>query len=209
MHKKAVIIIAIIVGVLIITSGVVGAIVALNRSVEPAKVDPTVATKDVDPLKQEDQTTPDLSVDLGACTTIPLITITKNLKPPVTDIRDAENRGFGYENGGNRSQSCVYAFSAENNLNNRLTITVSEFKDNTSKSDAIKGLEDYEAVSGIGEEAGFTSSQDAEFLKQNTYSLFVIKGQEQFTFAITQPSESDVFTVTTAKAALEEIAKTL
>lgn len=209
MHKKAIIIIAVIAGILIIASGVVGVIVALNRSATPSQADTSTAAADADPSKQEERTTPDLSVDLGACTIIPFSTITKNLKPPVADVRDAENRGFGYEGNGDRSQSCVFAFSADSTTDNRFTIIVTEFKDDTNKNNAVKGLEDYEAVTGIGDHAGFISSQDSEVIKQNTYTLLVITGSKQYTFTLAQPSESDVFTKPTAQTALEAIAESL
>lgn len=209
MHKKAVIIIAIIVGVLIIASGVVGTIIALNHNKNEAALTTPTPKGDPDPTKQEEQTTPDLSVDLGACSAVPFVTITKALKPPVSEVRDAKNLGFGYEAGGNRSQSCAYPFSENNNQNNRFTLTVTEFSSNENKNNAVKGFEDYTLVSGIGENAGFTSYQDSAVTKRNSYSLFVIIDQKQYAFTILQPNESDVFTITTAQKALEEIARSL
>lgn len=209
MHKKAVIIIAIIVGVLIIASGVVGTIVALNHNKNESAQTTPAPKGSSDATKQEEQTTPDLSVDLGACSSIPFATITKALKPPVVDVRDAKNLGFGYEKNGNRSQSCAYPFSENNNQSNRFTLTITEFSTDENKSNAVKGFEDYTAVSGIGEKAGFTSYQDAAVTKQNSYSLFVIIDQKQYGFTILQPNDSDAFTVTTAQKALEEIAQSL
>jgi hypothetical protein len=103
----------------------------------------------------------------------------------------------------------VYAFSDDNTTDNRLTIIVTEFKDDTNKSNAIKGFEDYETVTGIGDHAGFMSSQDPEVTKQNTYSLSVIIESKQYTFTLAQPSESDVFTTSSAQTVLKEIAKSL
>lgn len=208
MHKKAVVIIAIIAGLLIIASGVVGTILILNPNKANQSAGPE-SSVDIDPLKQEEQTTPDLSVELGACTAVSHDDIANALSPMITEVRDANNRGFGYEGNGDKSQSCVYAFSAENNLSNRLTVTVVEFKDETNKANAAMGLEDNTAVSGIGDKAAFSSQVDTDVLKQHSYSLFVIIDMKQYALTILQPSDSDKFTAETAQTALETIAKSI
>lgn len=208
MHKKLIVIIAVIVGVLIIAAGVVGAITVLNKQHDAQKAEETAKNWDADPTKQEAQTTPDLSVDLGACTVVSAETIANSLKPPVTEVRDAENRGFGYEMNGDRSQSCVFAFSAADNLMNRFTLTVTEFKDDTNKKNAVTELANYTMVSGIGEKAGYQAASD-ENLKQDSYILIFIKDMKQYTLGILQPSEGDVFAKDTAQTALEKIAKSI
>jgi len=208
MHKKLIIIIAIVVGVLIIAAGVVGAITVLNKQNNAKTVEETAKNWDADPSKQEAQTTPDLSVDLGACTTLSVETISDSLKPNVTEVRDANNRGFGYEMNGDRSQSCVYAFSASENLSNRFTLTVTELKDDTNKKNAIADLANYTEVSGVGEKAGFLFEGN-EDLMQNSYTLIVVKDMNRYTLNILQPSDDDAFTKDNAQAALLKIAQSI
>jgi hypothetical protein len=209
MHKKAIIVIAIIVGLLIITSGVVGAVLVLNKKTSPTTSDQTPATVNGGPEEQEAQTTPDLSVDLGACTVVTHTDVSESLAPTITSVRDAVNRGFGYERNGDKSQSCVYPFSADDNLSNRLTVTVTEFSSATNKSDAEQAIEDFSEVTGIGEKASFMSALGTTDFKQNTYSLFVIKDMKMYLFAIAQPTDSDKFTAASAQSALETLAKSL
>jgi hypothetical protein len=200
MHKKLVIIIAIFVGVLIVASGVIGAMVVLNRN-NAASNSPMTATTDTDPSKQEDQTTPDLSVDLGACTVVSYSTISEALALYIPEVRDANNRGFGYEGNGDRSQSCVYAFSSKDNQSNRLTVTVTEFSNEANKSNTILDHKDNVSVAGIGESAYFATSTDA-VANQTSYSLFVIKDMKLYTFVILQNEDTDKFTAASAKEAL-------
>jgi hypothetical protein len=202
MHKKVVIIIAIAVGVLITVSGVVGTILVLNRD---TTTPPTTSTIEINDSEQESQTTPDLSVDLGACTIVSYYTISEALALYIPEVREANNRGFGYEENGDRSQSCVYAFSAKNNLYNRFTLTVTEFLNETNKNNVILAHKDDTIVAGLGEKAYSATNTEA---KQTSYSLFMIKDMKLYTFVILQGAV-DQFTETSAHEALATIAKTV
>jgi hypothetical protein len=208
MHKKAIIVIAIIVGLLIVTSGVVGAILVLNKKTD-SNTGVIPGTVNGSPEEQESQTTPDLSVDLGACTVVSQADVSGAVSPQIATVRDAVNRGFGYEKNGDKSQSCVYPFSADSNLTNRLTITVTAFNNETNKNNSISDLNDFTAVQGIGEKAAFTSETDETSLQQNTYSLFFINDMTLYRFTIAQPIDGDKFTAATAQSALETLAKSL
>lgn len=206
MHKKVIIIIAIIVGLLMVGGGIVGAILISQRPATPAaSTESPVSDLDADPAKQEAQTTPDLSIDLGACTAVTHEVLNEALVPPLKDVRDAINRGFGHEANGDKSQSCVYPFSVENTLNNRFTLTVTEFKDATNKADAIKGLASYTELPDIGEKAGYSAATDTD-LKQNSYMLLFVEDMKLYSLILLQPLDSDVFSKETAQAALVTIA---
>lgn len=215
-HKKLIIVIAIAVGALIITSGVIGAVLSINRQVAP-EVAVAPAPQDSDPTKQEAETTPDLSVDLGACTVVDFATIQSALGNVVTTIQPAINRGVGRDQFDGQSQSCIYGFTTEDTTNDRLTITVAQFASESIKGDAVAGYKDIAAsVASIGEQAYFLITTDKTTVEGNPYpvdrrmyELSFFDGLKLYTFTITQPAADDALTAQTAQAALEVIARSI
>ena len=210
MRKKVIIIVASVVGALLVTGGVVGALYFINHgapkpTAKVAAFDPTKGHSNADPTLQESQTTPDLSVDLGACSLVTQGAIEAALG---VKTQAADNRGYAHEGAGDASQSCVFAFSADSNASNRLTVTVTKFANQATRTLAVTGFADATKVDSLGDSAYFTSQPGDRNLKQDQYTLFVFKGLMGYDFTILQPTPGDTFTSTSAQTDLTSVAKT-
>jgi|GEM_PF-3454945 len=213
-HHKIIVIVAIFVGVLIFGAGAYGVWRQIeSRSSTTETTEEAVfadeATWDNDPTKQEEQTTPDLSVDLGACTFVNKSAIESAVKPVVTVVGEPSNRGYGHESNGNESQTCTYTLGEIASIDNRFIVTVTKFAKDQAKKDSLTEAATFEAVAGIGQKAFFAKDAgEDESVDSNGYSLHVYKDLALYTFTIRQPMAKDVFTDQTAKTALESVAKT-
>jgi len=209
MRKKVIIIVASVVGVLLISGGVVGALVLTRGAApQPAKTtpfDPTKGHSNSDPALQESQTKPDLSVDLGACSLVTQGAIEQALG---IKTQPADNRGYGHEGTGDEAQSCVFAFSADSNASNRLTVTVTKFANQDNADLAMSGFKNEANIDSLGDAAYFVSQPGDANQKQNAYALTVFKDLKQYDFTILQPVPGDIYTDASAKAALVATAKT-
>jgi len=210
MRKKVIIIIASVLGAVIVTGGVVGALYLINHgapkpAAKVATFDPTKGHSNADPTLQESQTKPDLSVDLGACSFVTQGSIEAALG---IKTQPADNRGYGHEGSGDVSQSCVYAFSADNNAANRLTVTVTKFMNQDNATASKSDFSGATKVSDLGDVAYFTSQLNETGLNQDQYALFVFKDLKRYDFTILQPVPGDTYSVSSAQAALTAIAKT-
>lgn len=212
-RNKVFLIIASLVGVIMIAAGVVGALSVLNRAADtPSETIPDQTTElSDDPAKQEAQTLPDLSEDFGACTVITKDQVAAALSPTISSVPDFKNRGFGYLQGGDKAQTCLYDFSDGARLNDRLLITVTQFSEASHADDVQKGLKEDKAtaVSGLSNTAYFATSSDNEELNETRYALHIFKDDKQYTFELIQPFDGNDFTVESARSALTRLAETV
>jgi len=218
MQKKALIIVISIVAVLVIAGGVTGALL-LAKVAQPLRTTadmsdtPTAPVIDnekqtEDPSKQDATATPNLSVDLGACTIITQATIQTAIGNKAT-VAAADNRGYSKEANGDGIQQCVFSFAADGSLNNRYVTRVTSFANEASKTNSLGALGEYATVSGLGEAAFFSAEsepQDDRTAARNDYTLYVVKDMKLYMLTIAQPGDADLFTSLTAQAALKQIA---
>lgn len=202
MKKLILISIAIILGLaaLVVTS------VFLYRHVQPVKETESSAyvptepssTLSPDSTKQEAQTTPDLSKDLGACNVTSVDAINAMLN---TSAQPANNRGIAHIRGG-EAQSCVYSLSQDDVGSNRVTITVTDYATSDAQNQAATGYSAYTPVGGVGEQAYFLTSANGTI-----YTLAVLKDQKSVEFMLTVPSSTNPFTDSLALDALKALAQ--
>ena len=217
MSKKALIILISFASIIVIAGGVVGALVLIKGSAdkvtdsnqsEVAKDD----SRDTDPSKQEETVTPDMSIDLGACTILTQATLQSTLTPAIKTVGEAVNRGYTKEFNGDELQSCIFGFTADNSMENRFTTTVTRFTKDTSKEAAIKGFAGATTADNIGDIAYYLTSNAPEGEStpaRNDYGLYVFKGMKLTSFVISQPGTSDVFTEATAQEKLRTLAQSI
>lgn len=202
---KALIIIGSTLGVMVVAlSVVIGLYLWQGAPNDEGDTTPSDAqTFTFDPAQQESQTVPDLSTDLGACTTVSAAMITSALQPVALTPGEADNRGVGFEGEGSQSQSCVYRFNEGPALIDRLTITVTTHPTLTVRDAYIEGLEDTTPVEAIQQAAYFISSQTDD---ENRYMLVVAHELRTTSFLVQQPTEMDVFDSASAREVLVTLA---
>lgn len=200
-----------VVGVLALTNGFGVVSTESEASQTPDKDSKDNKPEYADPSKQESQTTPDLSKDLGACTILSRESIVAATQQRVATVGAAVNRGYASESDGDGSQGCTYAFSDVDALNDRLGVTVTTFSTNERLAASKSAYTNEEKVDGIGDAAYFMSvstESSAGTPAQNSYSLSIFKGSKLYVITIAQPTDSDAFTRSTAREAIVEIAST-
>ena len=214
-HKSRLIIISI--AIVIVIAALVTALLVVTTQ---HKVTPAVATtikndpaKD-NPANQESLITPDLSKDLGACTAISKDTITSALGSKVESVGNSVNLGYAGSaaKGGDGSQTCVFPFSSANALNNRYSTTVTLFATADSKKAAQSAYSAMTKIDGIGDAAYFetvNTEASAGTAALHAYNAYVFSGGKLYTLTISQPTDSDTFTSTSAQEALTTIAKSM
>ena len=214
MVKKIPLILISIAGVVVVAGGVVAGLTAFVGN-DSKTAETSNATKPVnndlvetDPAKQELNTTPDLSKDLGACTTVTKASVVSAIGSSVVLVGEPTNRGYGKEGVGTGSQSCTFALSDKDAINDRLSVSVTVFENDETLAVSKQAYVDAEKIQNIGEVAYFqTNSTPASSVTpaQNDYSIAVFKGMKLYAFTIAQPAEDDAFTSASAKIALTSI----
>ncbi len=217
MNKKALIITLSIIGVLLVSGGVFGALVLFGNSSE-SNTESVTKKGDQGLSKQEADVIPDLSLDLGACTIVTKTQITTALASyDITTISEGHDRGIADTGRGIKAQSCVFVFNNSTDINDRLTVTVNKFPNDATKmtalsgfttTDQASGLQNQSTISSVGEAAFYGTSQDPA-LSINTYVVFVFKDDKQYDITLSRPSATDMFTATTAKTVLSGLVKNL
>ena len=215
LNKRKLVIISI--AAVIVVAAIVTTVLFLtmHRAVAPSvttasKSDPAKA----DPSKQEAQTTPDLSKDLGACTAVTKATVVTALGTKVKTVGDADNRGYAGSSakGDAGSQTCVFALSSANTLNNRYSTTVTQFSTTDSQKVSEEAYVAMTKLDGIGTSAYFEAvdtTASAGTTALHAYNVYIFSGSKLYTLTLTQPTDLDAFTSTTAQAALTTIAKSI
>lgn len=205
MSKKVLLIIGSILAVVVIAGAAVGGLVLLQGSpqTEETPTAPAASEPSFAPDQQEAQATPDLSLDLKACTIVDKSAIETAFPASIGTIRDADNRGVGYEPGGARSQSCVYRLEDGQALTNRFTVTVTTYADASAVALAKEGYTDSVETSLPGAEA--FSYNEASDLSQ-LYSVIIFTGTSSALFALQLPTNQEAISSADASAALIRLA---
>lgn len=218
MIKKIALVGISIVSVIVVAGAVVAALmffVGDNKKDETANITPETAVKNdpskSDPSKQEQYGDVDLSKDLGACTVVVKADIVAALGGSIPAIADGKNRGYALDSAGNGLQSCIYAFSDDNAINNRFSVTVMVYKTDAllaASKDVFNDTQKVELASGEGYFLTTSVPESAQTPAQNDYSLFVFKDNKLYQFTISRPADIDTFTATAAQTALVAIVAT-
>ena len=210
MSKKLIIIS--VVSILVISGGVVGALLLTKGQPKPSTTD-TVAFDNQPKTKVE--TKADLSKDYGACELVKKDFIKSTLGKSADSLQGPDNVGRAYVGNGDESQTCVYSFAAGGTIDNSFgadngfSVTVYAFKDQTTL-DTLQAVENTHAVavSNLGDSATFTTYADFN-PGQTQYILTVYSGLKYYAYTLTQPTKSATFTQASAKTALLDIANSV
>lgn len=190
----------------IISAGIAVAVLAFfqGNTEEPVNT-PTAQTGEIspDPAAQEAQTTPDLSADLKACTIVSKQTIAEAF-PELATLRDGDNLGVGNEFDGSRSQTCVYRLEEGQALTNRISVTVTDYQNESRTTLAKEGYVDPISLSRSGVEAYAYTESDQE---RRFVSVIVFSGTTSELYAITLPASSELLSEQAAQAALTRLAE--
>jgi hypothetical protein len=160
------------------------------------------------------ETTPDLSVNYGACDLVSVSEIKASLGETADTISEGFNTGRGYESNGNSAQNCVYGLSEKvtsitsEMLDNSLYTTVYVYGSQESKDADQAVYTSNTVVTGIGDKAVFINSSDAD-LKTTKYELRVASGMRYFAFTLKQATDSTLLDEPSAIAALKELASNI
>lgn len=208
--NKRVIVLGILI-VIIVASGIFGALYVLNNH-DAA----TTENKDFspDPAKQESQTEPDLSRDLGACESYP-IKVKDVLGDRVDYVSEPDNRGIGHEPSGDTTQSCVYHLKQNETGDNRLILSVTEFSNDTNKQAALDAFNEQKSIkSELDDEqnidgAYYVNANTGEDSTQHTYSVYVFFQNRLIQYQLDQPASSGTFDEQSAEQALLTIANSI
>lgn len=205
MNKKVLIALIVVVG-LLAAGAVTWAVIVnqlRNEAVSRPTLDPT-RPSDVaaDPALQEAQVVPDLSTDLGACSSV-----TRSIIDQATglDAREPKNLGIANEGRGNTAQTCVYSFDDSDSQTNRFVLTITAQASEEVKKAALADYPSSSIVSGVGETAYYVTSSLTS-PAQNQYTLAVFNGLNRYSLTLIQPTETDAFAAQQAKNALITIA---
>lgn len=160
------------------------------------------------------ETTPDTSVDFGACDIVSIDAIKSSLGAIADTISEGFDTGRAYESNGNSGQNCVYGLSqpvttiSDETLKDSFYTTVYVYGTQASEDDAASIYESSSntAVTGIGDKAVFMNLTD-ETLETTKYELRVSSGMRYFAFTLNQLSDDDaLLDEDEALTALKELA---
>lgn len=215
MVKKIALVGISIVSVIVVAGIVVAALmffVGDSKKEDTANVTPDTSVKNdptkSDPSKQEQYGDIDLSKDLGACLVVTKTDIVAGLGDAVPSTADGKNRGYALDSAGSGLQSCIYAFSDDNAINNRFSVTVMEFKTDAllaASKDVFNDTQKVEVATNAAYFLATSVPESAQTPAQNDYSIFVYKDKKLYQFTISRPADVDTFTAATAQTALVAI----
>lgn len=195
---------------IIVASGIFGALYVLNNH-DAA----TSENKDFspDPAKQESQTQPDLTRDLGACEDYP-IEVKDILGDRADYVSEPDNRGIGHEPSGDTTQSCVYHLKQNETGDNRLTLSVTEFLNDKNKQAALDAFSEQKNVKsefndGQHLDGAYYISTNADDSAQRTYTVYVFFQNQLIQYQLDQPAASDAFDERSAEQALLTMANSI
>jgi hypothetical protein len=200
MSKKAIIIS--LIAMLVVAGGVVGALVLYkNPLASTFGTDPSV------PLAA------DTSKDYGACTLLDNATILSALGVSSADLYGPNNMGRIYSHLGDESQTCVYSFvpggTIDNgfHIENSLSVEVYVYKNQSTKDKVVIDPNYTPAVvTGVADSATFAGIKSDD-PSASQYVLKAVSGLKTYTFTLTKPTDGNTFTDSSARTALETIAK--
>lgn len=170
----------------------------------PKTTSTTGNTKDIDPVTNSDYSiTQSETRSLGACDAT-----TKAAVEAATGKTVNEPKTTGVINVmGSKTETCIYGFDGEDVVTNSFYVDIEEFatQDELNESKEYSGYSAMKVVSGLGDEAYFTSSET--MMKTTEHVLKVLKGQRKYTFAVSQPTESASFTTEAGEKLVTDMAK--
>jgi len=203
MSKKVIIIS--VASVILIAGAVFGALYFIKKSSTPSEQAPVAEAK----------TTPDLSVNFGACDLLNKETIKTALGAVAKDLQGPGDMGRAFLKGGDQSQVCVYSFvgdaNFDNNFNQTNSFNVEVFVHASQSSiDTLKTAvsDGKTVVTGIGDGAVYYSRADQAVTYQS-FTLIVYSGLKHYTYNISIPKSDTRLNADSARTALESIAKSV
>lgn len=159
-------------------------------------------------------TTPDLSVDYGACDLLSTDTIKSILGLGSDNLFAGFDTGKGSSGGGDSAQNCVYGFKdkviviSNDMLLDTFYTTVYIFGDDARKDAARNVYDSGDVILGLGDKAAFFE-KSGETLDYTNYEVRVGNGLLDYSFSIRQSKDSTLFTSASAKSKLTELAKSV